>query len=174
MPRGIDDIDFDPFIEHGGILGHNGNPLFTLKGITVHYQLTDYLVVPEHLALLKHGIYQGSLPMVNMGDNGYVSYVTAIVRVYRRGFYRMSVFVVCFHQCYLLSQNIRWQSLQSTRGQGHSKLPMIPVNHRILGLFEWSPRDAPRGRPPVPNSWQVPSDTPSGTSRAPSPCKMMV
>ena len=28
------------------------------------------------IALLKHGIYQGSLPMVNMRDNGYVSYVT--------------------------------------------------------------------------------------------------
>ncbi len=50
-----------------------------LEGITVHYQLTDYLVIPEHLALLEHGIYQGSLPMVYMGNDSDISYVMAIV-----------------------------------------------------------------------------------------------
>jgi len=78
-PRGIDDIDFNPFIEHGCIFGHNSNPFFTLEGITVHYQLTDYLVIPEYLALLEHSVYQGSLPMVYMGDNSDISYVMAII-----------------------------------------------------------------------------------------------
>jgi len=79
MPRRIDDIDFDPFIEHGCIFGHNSNPFFTLEGITVHYQITNYLVIPEHLALLEHSVYQGSFPMVYMGDNSDISYVMAII-----------------------------------------------------------------------------------------------
>jgi hypothetical protein len=57
VPRGVYNVDFDIFIEYGGILGHNGNALFPLKGITVHYQRTNHLILPEHLALLEYGIY---------------------------------------------------------------------------------------------------------------------
>jgi hypothetical protein len=31
--------------------------------------------------LLEHGIYQGSLTMVNMSNNSYVSYVAAIIHI---------------------------------------------------------------------------------------------
>ena len=63
-------------------LGHNiffnGRPY---EGITIHYQLTDYLIIPEHLALLEHSVYQGSFPMVYMGDNSDISYVMAIIHI---------------------------------------------------------------------------------------------
>jgi len=36
MPRGINDIDFDAPVHYGRILSHDGNPLFSLKGISVH------------------------------------------------------------------------------------------------------------------------------------------
>jgi hypothetical protein len=39
------------------------------------------LAIPEDLALFKHGIYQSSLTMVNVGNNSYISYVSAIVHI---------------------------------------------------------------------------------------------
>jgi len=37
------------------------------------------LIISEDIALFKHGIYQGGLPMVNMGDDSDISYVIAII-----------------------------------------------------------------------------------------------
>jgi len=39
------------------------------------------LIISEDIALLKHGIYQGSLPMVNVGDDNDISYVIAVIHV---------------------------------------------------------------------------------------------
>ena len=66
-------------MEYGCIFGHDSNPFFTLEDITIHYKLTDYLIIPEHLTLFEHSVYQGSLPVVYMGDNSDISDVMAII-----------------------------------------------------------------------------------------------
>jgi hypothetical protein len=82
MPRSINEIDINAPVHYGRILSHDGNPLFPLKGITVHYQLAYCLVISKDLALLEHGIYQGGLAMVNVGNNRDISDITAIVHVW--------------------------------------------------------------------------------------------
>jgi len=102
MPRRIDDIDFDPFIEHGCIFGHNSNPFFTLEGITVHYQITDYLVIPEHLALLEHSIYQGGFSIVYICDDGDISYIMAVIHSLVQG-------AVAFTQLFRTGRRPDWR-----------------------------------------------------------------
>jgi hypothetical protein len=82
MPWRINDIDFDVPVYHSRILRHDGNPLFSLKGITVHDKLAHCLVISKDIALLEHGIHQGGLAMVNVGNNSYIPDITAIVHVW--------------------------------------------------------------------------------------------
>ena len=46
-----------------------------LNIIGVHDSLNDLLIGSEHAALTKHSVYQGSLAMIHVSDNCYISYV---------------------------------------------------------------------------------------------------
>ena len=60
-------------VPHSGVLGQNGDPPLALQVIGVHDSLVHDLVVAEHLALPQHGIHQGGLAMIDVGNDGNVS-----------------------------------------------------------------------------------------------------
>ena len=70
---GVDDVDLDPAVEHGGVLGEDGDALLALQVAGVHDPLVDRLVVPEGPGLPQHGVHQGGLPVVDVGHDGHVA-----------------------------------------------------------------------------------------------------
>ena len=69
MARGINDVDLDAIVHNSSILGKNCNASFTLQIAGVHNALGNLLVGAENMALLQHGIHQGSLAVVNVSNN---------------------------------------------------------------------------------------------------------
>src|SRR4030042_1127481 len=69
----VNDIDADPFPHDGTVLGRNGDAPFSFKVQGIHQSLADFLVGPEQAALAEHGVHQGRLAVVNVGDDSYVS-----------------------------------------------------------------------------------------------------
>ncbi len=63
------------FVPYGRILRHDGNPplLFEIHG--VHHPLCDLLILPEGAGLLEHGIDEGRLAVIDVGDDDDISYV---------------------------------------------------------------------------------------------------
>ena len=53
----------------GGVLGENGDSLFTLEVAGVHDSLPHICVVAERTGLAKHGIDQRGLAVVNVGND---------------------------------------------------------------------------------------------------------
>src|SRR5215469_13064600 len=77
MSRRVDDIDLYAPIDNSGILGQYGDASLTLEIIRVHDQLTDLLVLAKDLALLEQPVYQRSLTVIHVSNDGYVAYVRA-------------------------------------------------------------------------------------------------
>ena len=73
MTGGVDDVDLDAVVAYGGILRQNGDAPLTLQVVAVHDTLRYILILPECAALLEHFVHQGSLAVVNVGDNGNIS-----------------------------------------------------------------------------------------------------
>ena len=73
MAGGVDDVDLGGLVMHGRVLGQNGNAALTLDIAGVHDTLGHLLVFTENAALLEHFIHQGSLAVVNVGDDGDVA-----------------------------------------------------------------------------------------------------
>src|SRR5579859_5487401 len=73
MSGRVDDVNFDAAIDDSGILRQDGDAALALLIIGVHYQVTHLLVFPEDVALLEQTIYQGGLPMIDMGYNGNIA-----------------------------------------------------------------------------------------------------
>jgi hypothetical protein len=75
MARRVDDVDLDILVLDRRIFRHDGDAPLSLEIHRVHHPLGNLLVFPEGPRLLEHGVNQGCLSMIDMGDNGNVSYV---------------------------------------------------------------------------------------------------
>ena len=73
MSRSIDDIDLGAFVMYGCVFGENGDPSFSFDIIGVHDSFPDLLILTENAALTEKLVYQSSLAMVNVSDDGYVA-----------------------------------------------------------------------------------------------------
>ena len=69
MPRRIDDIDLDPLVADAGYLRENRNTLFPFEVVGVHHTLLHVLVFSENARLLKDGVNEGGLAMIDMRDD---------------------------------------------------------------------------------------------------------
>ena len=77
MAGSVDDINFGAVPVDGGIFGENGNAPLFLQVVGIHNQLRigAELLGELGLGLLQKSIHQRSFPMINMGNNGYISNV---------------------------------------------------------------------------------------------------
>ena len=75
MARGIDDVDLSTVVHNGSIFCEDSDTSFTLYVVRVHNTLSNVLVLTEHTALLEHLVNEGSLTVVNVGDDSDVSQI---------------------------------------------------------------------------------------------------
>ncbi len=73
MARGVDDVDLDAPIGDGHVFGHDGDAFFPLQVHAVHDPLHHRFIFPKDAALPEHGIDQGGLAVVHVGDDGQVA-----------------------------------------------------------------------------------------------------
>ena len=85
---GVDDIDRDgstiavlgrmnAFVRHRRVLGENGDAFFALEVVRVHGALFEMSVLRKGVRLAEHGIDQGGLAVVDVGDDCDVAQVGA-------------------------------------------------------------------------------------------------
>ena len=74
VARSVDDIDLRAVVVYGGVLGENRDAALLFQGVGVHNQLSNLLVGAEHMPLLQQGIHQSSLAVIDVRDDGNVSY----------------------------------------------------------------------------------------------------
>jgi hypothetical protein len=73
VARGVHDIDLHTFIGDGHVFGHDGDALLPLQVHAVQDPFGYLFVFPEDAALPEHGVRQGGLPMIHVGNNGDVA-----------------------------------------------------------------------------------------------------
>ena len=73
VARGVHNVDLGVPVGDGGILGHNGDTALPLQIVGVHDPVHHFLILPIDAALLQHGVHQGGLAVVNVGNDGHVS-----------------------------------------------------------------------------------------------------
>ena len=71
---GIDDVDLAAFENDRRVLGENGDTPLPLQFIRVHHPIRHLLVGAEGAGLPQHGINESGLTVVNMGDDGDITY----------------------------------------------------------------------------------------------------
>jgi hypothetical protein len=85
---GVDDVDRHavgepgverslPGVVHGGVLREDGDALLTLEVTTVHRAVGDVVVFTEGPRLPEHLVDQGGLSVVDVGDDGDVTEISA-------------------------------------------------------------------------------------------------
>jgi hypothetical protein len=77
VARGVDDVDLVARVPDGSIFGKDGDATLTLQIVGVHDSFCHCLVGAEDLGLLQHGIHEGGLAVIDVGDDGDVADVTA-------------------------------------------------------------------------------------------------
>ena len=70
---GVDDVDLLAVVEDGGVLGEDGDAALALEVVGVHDALGDGFVGAESPGLAEHGVDQGGLAVVDVGDDGDVA-----------------------------------------------------------------------------------------------------
>ena len=73
----IDDVELDVAVANRGVFGENGNAALFFERIGIHHARFDVLALAEDAALLEHGVDEGSLAMIDMGNNSDVSNIGA-------------------------------------------------------------------------------------------------
>ena len=73
MAGGVNDIDLVGAVVDREALGQDGDAAFFFKVVRVHDPLGDGFIVAVDSGVFKHGINQGGLAVVDVGDNGDVS-----------------------------------------------------------------------------------------------------
>ena len=73
MTGRIDDIKFVIPVTNGGVFRQNGNSALAFERVGIHDARFDLLSLTENAALAEHGINEGGLPMVDVGNNGDVT-----------------------------------------------------------------------------------------------------
>src|SRR4029079_13933779 len=77
VARRVDDVDVRALVGHGRVLGQDGDALLALEIVGVHHALHYRLVGAEGPALPEHGVDEGRLAVVDVGDDGQVAHVLA-------------------------------------------------------------------------------------------------
>ena len=75
MAWGVDDVDFRSLVVNCCIFGKNGDSTLTLDIVRVHDTFLNLLIGTENAALFQKLVYQCSFTMIDMGDDGNVSYI---------------------------------------------------------------------------------------------------
>ena len=81
VARRVHDVDVDAPVADGRVLGHDGDALLALQVHGVHDPLGHGLVLAEEPRLPEHGVDQGGLAVVDVGDDGNVSNVLALLHL---------------------------------------------------------------------------------------------
>jgi hypothetical protein len=79
VARGVDDVHLHAAPSHGGVLGQNGDALLALEIARVHDPVGHLLVGAERARLTEQGVDQGRLAVVDVGHNGHISDVFALL-----------------------------------------------------------------------------------------------
>ena len=77
----VHDVDLHALVVDGRVLGHDRDALLALEVDRVHDPLGHVLVGAEDAGLPEHGVHQGGLAVVDVGDDGDVSDVRALLHV---------------------------------------------------------------------------------------------
>ena len=83
VTRGVDDVDLGAAVHDGRVLGHDRDPALALDRVAVHDALGYLLVLAEDVALLEHGVDEGRLPVVDVGDDRDVADVVTCCHLLR-------------------------------------------------------------------------------------------
>ena len=75
VARRVDDVQLDPTVAHRRVLGEDRDPLLALEVHGVHHPLRDAFVGAERAGLPEHGVDEGRLAMVDVGDDRHVAEV---------------------------------------------------------------------------------------------------
>ena len=70
MAGGVDDVDLVVVVVERGVLGEDGDAALALEVVGVHDALGDGFVGAEGAGLAEHGVDQGGLAVVDVGDDG--------------------------------------------------------------------------------------------------------
>ncbi len=73
VSRGVDDVDFCPFVVYGDVFGEDGDAAFTFQVVVVEYKFAGVLVVAEEMAGHKHLVDEGGFTVVDMRYDGDIS-----------------------------------------------------------------------------------------------------
>ena len=91
---GVDDVDLGALVDNRGVLGEDRDALFTFQVHRVHDSVVYVLVFSKKSGLPQHGVNEGGLTVVNVGNNGHVSNVIAC-RHLTRIVPRLELFDLC-------------------------------------------------------------------------------
>jgi len=69
----VHDVDLGVPVAHRGVLGQDRDAALALEVVRVHHAVRELLVGPEDAALPEHGVDEGRLAVVDVGDDGDVS-----------------------------------------------------------------------------------------------------
>ena len=67
---GVHNVDLAALEDDGGVLGQDGDAPLPLQFIRVHHPLGYLLIGTEGAGLAQHGVYEGCLAVVHMGNDG--------------------------------------------------------------------------------------------------------
>ena len=69
VPGRVDDVDLGVPVAHRGVLGQDRDAALALEVVRVHHPIRHLLVGPEGAALPEHGVDEGRLAVVDVGDD---------------------------------------------------------------------------------------------------------
>src|SRR3990172_4881973 len=75
------DVDLRVLVVDGRVLRHDGDALLALEVDRVHDPLGNVLVGAEDARLPQHGVHEGGLPVVDVGDDGDVPDILTLLHV---------------------------------------------------------------------------------------------
>ena len=73
VARRVDDVDLRALVPDARVLGEDRDALLALEVVGVHDALVDVLVLAEGAGLPQHGVDEGRLAVVDVGDDGDVA-----------------------------------------------------------------------------------------------------
>ncbi len=85
---GVDDVEGDALrvtvlggqrtgVLHRGVLGEDGDALLAFQIVGIHHAIRDFLTLVEHVGLGQHRVDQGSLAVIDVCHNRYISDIAA-------------------------------------------------------------------------------------------------
>ena len=69
VARGVQDVDLDSLPDDRAVFRGNGDPALAFQVHAVHETFLGLLSLAEHAGLLEHGVDEGGLAVVDMGDD---------------------------------------------------------------------------------------------------------